>query len=345
MGLLVEEPLFPQLDIRGVGAAPPTGRAPMGRTGAPWNTHLEQALALDWPGIERVGSVWAHGNDSRLTAPDERRVRTAIAEAAAETGREGAVREAFLGGQAAIFRACKPVVGALEHWWNSYPEVPAMESAGYAAAALVVADRLEGEALDLALRPWRVLADGHPAGYFGSRTPQVDALLDAIPLLTLEQCDRVVATWARPRLPALQRWRAGAHLAPGEWWPADGPRPRLEKTLLETIGPDMRAERHLDEALASSWMRGGVRKIGGCTPSTGHGRTRRSKQRSQQRSRATCSDRQPAPNSARLGKPATRTSHPNGSRSSSELLEAACQRTGLRPIGLRRSSAKNTPDA
>jgi hypothetical protein len=85
---------------------------------------------------------------------DEQAVRSAIAAATRRTGREDMVRRAFLDGQAAIFRAWDPVLPVLEHWETTYPEVPAMESAGYAAAALVVADSLSEGAMALALRPW-----------------------------------------------------------------------------------------------------------------------------------------------------------------------------------------------
>jgi len=159
--------LFPQVDaLVAFGVEPRFESAgAYGPNGERVRAHLERAKGLPPPELERVGSAWGRGNrDREAFRCDERAVRSGIATAARRTGRDAAVRQAYLDGQAAILWAWNPALPVLEHWETTYPEVPAMESAGYAAAALAVGDALHGDVTDLALRPWRAHREEHQPG-------------------------------------------------------------------------------------------------------------------------------------------------------------------------------------
>ena len=255
----MQELLFPPLNIWTMEPETVAEGSVYGSLGETVLTYLERARQLKWPEIERVGSVWSHGGAQYGVARirDERRVRSGIAGEAEPTGREVSVRHAYLDGQAAVFRASGLTEASLACWWISSPLESAMASAGYAAAALAVGDALAEDITELAVRPWQILARGYPLGYFGPRTPEVASILDAIPLLTLEQCDCIVSTWARPYIEKLRRWRAGVRTHDDKWLAWNAPRPQFSAPVL-AIGRDVWAERHLVEAWNSAWMRGGV---------------------------------------------------------------------------------------
>jgi hypothetical protein len=253
------ESLFPPLNVWTMepeSVAAPNVYGPLGEAVL---AHLERARWLEWPEIQRVGNVWDHGGIQcgEVRIRDERRVRLGIAGAVGPTGSDVSVRQAYLDGQAAVFRASGLTEAWFDYWPISSPLESAMASAGYAAAALAVGDVLAEDITELAMRPWQILARGYPLGYFGPRTQEVVSILDAIPLLTLEQCDRIVATWARPYIAELRRWRAGVRPHDDTWLAWNAPRPQFLGPVL-AISRDVWAERHLVEAWNSAWMRGGV---------------------------------------------------------------------------------------
>jgi hypothetical protein len=253
-----QEFLFPALDAWTMEPASVRSAAVYGPCGEAVLAHIARATRLEWPDIERVGTVWEHG--VAWSGEEQKRgglwIRSAIARAVEQTGREGSVRQAYLDGQAAVFRASGLEADSAVYWWISRPLKWAMASAGYAAASLAVGDVLAEDITDLAMRPWQVLARGFPPGYFGPRTQEVVSILDAIPLLALEQCDRIVATWARPYLAELRRWRAGPP-HDDKWLAWNAPKPQLPEAV-RAISRATWAERHLVEAWNSAWMRGGV---------------------------------------------------------------------------------------
>ena len=201
--------------------------------------HLKRARTLTWPQMERVRG-WARRDIDIETATAQ--ARAGIARAIAETGREASVRQAFLDGQEAIFDAHNPTFGELEYW--DYGPRDDEQWSGYAAAALVVADHLDPAVLESIMLPWRTLGPGYPLGYFGPRTVEVEALLEATTHLTFEQCDRIVGTWAwaRPHLAELARWRMA--VAP----PEHELRLSVSKAL-ELVNKEIQIERHLAVAL------------------------------------------------------------------------------------------------
>lgn len=238
--------IFEQYDIWGemLRQDPPPDR--YGRLGAEVAALIAQARGLNWAAIDYVASISGYANqDSEAREADEQDLRRATSDAVTRTGRIVEARRAFLDGQAAIFWACNPVMGALEHWWNSFPEVVAMESAGYAAAALTVADVIDASALHIALWPWRSLRSGQPrADAFGPASHEVLSIIEESAHLTVAQADRIVTAWAEPERARVIAWRAGAS---SDWPPPVGP-PTFA-VARASLPRDLRWSRQVDTAL------------------------------------------------------------------------------------------------
>jgi len=186
--------LFPMVDLwRWDGDREPAAYGPASdAVGA----LLSRVASLDWLGIERLGSVWDKGNHADTSQRDEQAAK-AIRAAAIQSGRTEAVRAAFLDGQISVVAACNPVMGALEHWWNRYPEVPAMGAAAYLAAAMVVEDHLDAAVFTIARQPFDALERGFPQGLFGPNHDLVTAIIDAASALAPEQGHRIEQAWRR----------------------------------------------------------------------------------------------------------------------------------------------------
>lgn len=250
-------PLFPRLDIWDWGPGPDRGPGAYGPNGPAVEAVFDVAVDLSWLDVERVGSVWSRGN----RAGPAGLVAAAIERAAVATGRRDAVTVAFLDGQHAVLAACAPVAGALEHWWNNYPEVPAMEAAGYLAAATAVADALEPAALAAARAPFNALRDGLPTGVFGPRHGEVVAILEAVSGLNRDQADRIVASWAAPEPRGDLEdfgYPGPAHPERGldGWMPMKKGRHHLAWIELMTAADrGVRDARNFDWARVSTWMR------------------------------------------------------------------------------------------
>jgi hypothetical protein len=140
------------------------------------------------------------------------------------------------------------------------PEVPAMYAAGMAAAAEVVAHLLGNEDLAAAHSPWKALDEGLPPGLFGPNSAAVGAILDEIPLLTLEQQDRIVTTWTEIPAGDLRNFGYTHPCHPNEglagWMPEHKGRRHLAWIeLLERTSPDLRSTRRFEMATTSAWMR------------------------------------------------------------------------------------------
>ncbi len=257
------ESLFPQLDIWSHAGPLPHPAEAYGPNGDAVVRLILQAMRLDHPAIERVGSLWSDGNGgelSRAATAREAHLHDVVDAAARRCGREAAVRTAFLDGQAAVLVACHPAVGALEFWWNNYPEVPTMYAAGAVAATEVVAHLLADDDLAVARSPWNALRDGLPPGHFGPNSGAVAAILDAIPLLTLEEQDRIVTAWIERPAGDLTNFGYPGALHPNEglagWMPTDKGRRHLAWIeMLEQTSTDVRSSRRLEIATFSARMR------------------------------------------------------------------------------------------
>jgi hypothetical protein len=254
--------LLPRLDIWAFGKAT-RDVAAYGPNAGVVEAVIRRAATFDTLDVERAGSIIGHGNDDTdASLRDIRAVAGAIRAAALVTRRESSVRAAFLDGQRAVFLACNPVMGALEHWWTNYPEVSAMDAAGFLAAAEVVADTIEPDALALARRPFVALDEGLPAGLFGPRHDDVAAIIDAAAWLTEAQVGRIVRAWARPPTGDL---RSFGYSGPryrergiDGWMPPDkGRRHHAWIRLRTEVDPQVGRDRRLAWATLSAKIRAG----------------------------------------------------------------------------------------
>lgn len=207
---------------------------------------IAQARGLNGAAIDYIASISGYANqDSEAREGDEQALRRAISDAAPRRRRTAEAHRAFLDGQAAIFWACKPVVGALEHCWSSFAEVTAMESAGYAAAALTVADVIDPSAFHIALWPWRSLRSGQPdADAFGPASLAVLSIIEEYQHLTAAQADRIVTALAEPEREHVLAWRVGA----SQDWPPPVAPPTFA-VARASLPRDLRWSRQVDSAL------------------------------------------------------------------------------------------------
>lgn len=147
--------LFPSLDVWAFPRPVQTEAGLYGPRGETVASMLIDALDLDEGDLWRIASAYDFDYEDRaLQRSDKEHIREAIAAAAAATDRISFVRSAFSAGERAAFYAASPGLGSLDFWGNT-GESRATAPAGYAAAALVVADALSRGDLDLALRAWR----------------------------------------------------------------------------------------------------------------------------------------------------------------------------------------------
>ena len=255
-----ESGLFPRLDIWALGGEERQSAA-YGPNATAVAAVLEQALGLDWLGIERVGSVWDYGNDgSRDQDRNTATVKAAVTAAAEVLGLHDSVRAAFLDGQLAVLLACNPPYPAWEYWWNSYPEVAATFATGYLAAATVVQDQLLPSDLDLVRRPFDALDHGLPAGVFGPNHDAAVAIIEAVSGLQTTQADRVAAVWARKPDGDLTNFGFPSALRPelgrDGWMPErKGRRHHAWIELMLLAGKKEMKARRFEWATNSAWMR------------------------------------------------------------------------------------------
>ena len=120
-----------------------------------------------------------------------------------------------------------------------------MESAGHAAAALVLSDAMDQRALDVALWPWRALRSGRPgADPYGPATDGVRAIIAESKRLLSRQADSLVTAWARPMRNQVLAWRK---VASDDWpGPAGPPTFKLARASLRR---ELRWAREVDDVL------------------------------------------------------------------------------------------------
>jgi len=147
--------LFPRLDVLAYPTPVETTAGRYGPNGEAVASLLNDALELDDACLWRIASAFDFDYaDRAMQRADKERIRESITVAAASTSRGGFVRSAFAAGERAVLYAASPGLGSLDFWGNT-AESRATGPVGYAAAALVVADALTPDDLDLALRAWR----------------------------------------------------------------------------------------------------------------------------------------------------------------------------------------------
>lgn len=153
---------LPRLDVWAYPEPVKTDAALYGPNGAAVAALLTAALDLNRDALWRIASAADFDYaDREQRRADARRIRDLITVAAQATNRVEQVRLAFAAGERAAFYAAGPGLGTLDFWGNQ-AEASATAPVGYAAAALVVADALASDDLDLALRAWRAGHEPRP---------------------------------------------------------------------------------------------------------------------------------------------------------------------------------------